>query len=126
MFVKLYVKPGAKSKITVDPNPTHSIRTDKSNAFPVSRDQLSKKAEMQAEYDQALALYDQIIELRQGVPNRVLANIVFNSAKGIADKLENNPGFLKNINTDPAIKALRRTQRGSKEIEGALDRAITF
>ena len=126
MFVKLYVKPGAKSKVTIAPNPKHSIRTDKSNAFPVSRDQLSKKAEMQAEYDQALALYDQIIELRQGVPNRVLANIVFNSAKGIADKLENNPGFLKSINTDPVIKALRRTQRGSKEIEGALDRAITF
>ena len=126
MFVKLYVKPGAKSKVTIAPNPKHSIRTDKSNAFPVSRDQLGKKAEMQAEYDQALALYDQIVELRQGVPNRALANIVFNMAKSLADKLENDPGFLKNINNDPFIKLLRRTQRGSKEIEGALDRAITF
>ena len=126
MYVKLYVKPGAKGKVTITPNPKHSVRTDKSNAFPVSRDQIKKKAEMQAEFDQALALYDQIVELRQGVPNRVLANIVFNTAKGIADKLENNSGFLKSINTNPVIIALRRTQRGSKEIEGALDRAITF
>ena len=126
MFIKLYVEPGSQSVVAITANPKVTGRPDSSNRFPVSRDQIGKKGDLQAEHTQALALFDQIQELNIGLPNRALADLVFNSAKSIADKIENDPGFLKRLNTDPLIKALRKTQRGAKEVEGALDRSITF
>ncbi len=122
MFIELYVNPGTKSVVGIKPNPKDSI-----SKFPVSVDYIYEKpGGSKAALDQAQALFNQIQRLRVGTPNRDLATFTFNTAKTIADKMENDSKFLKIFNSQPVVKTLRKTQRGSKEIEGFFQRALTF
>jgi len=125
MFVELYIKPEGKSVVTVKPNaPTLD---GKKSLFPNSPDKITAKEGFKAEHEQAVALYHQITNLRLGRPNRLISRATFNLTKTWLDNIDNNKAkFLKIVNKDPVIKALRATQKSSKEIEGVLDRALTF
>ena len=125
MFVELYVKPEGKSVVIVKPNvPTLD---GKKSLFPNSPDNITAKQGFNAEHEQAVALYHQITNLRLGRPNRLISKSTFNLTKTWLDNIDNNKSkFLKIVNKDPIIKSLRSIQKSSKEIEGVLDRALTF
>ena len=125
MFVELYIKPEGKSVVIVKPNsPTLD---GKKSLFPNSPDKITAKEGFKAEHQQAVALYHQITNLRLGRPNRLISRATFDLTKTWLDNIDNNKGkFLKILNKDPIIKALRSIQKSSKEIEGVFDRALTF
>lgn len=127
MFVKLYVTPGEKSVVNIKPNPEVTGLPGKYNQFPIAAEPyIIKKGNLTAEYNQAVALWNQINELKVGTPNRHLTDFVFNISKGFADKLENSSKFKNLIGKEKLVQFGRRTQRGAKEVESSLERALTF
>lgn len=123
IFVKLYVEPGPKSKVTIVPNEQFEAvsQTERNrletinNDFPFDRGQIKQKRENVEDYKQALRMYDKIRLSRYGQGQRHTANLIRENLGDLADTLENH--IVKNVSQskmlDGIVVGLRKGQKYS-------------
>jgi len=98
IFVKLYVDPGPKSKVTVIPNAEHVSTTQAqrntldiiNDNFPFDRSQIRIKGDNIEDYKQALRMYDKIRLSRYGQGTALTANIIRAGMEITKDSIESN------------------------------------
>ena len=123
IFVKLYVEPGPKSKVTVINNNEIPVASQGkrntletlNDSFPFDRGQIRQKRENVEDYKQALRMYDKIRLSRYGQGQRYTANLIRDNLGDLANTLENH--IVKNVSQskmlDGIVVGLRKGQKYS-------------
>ena len=109
IFVKLYVEPGPKSKVTVINNNEVPVASQGkrntletlNDSFPFDRGQIRQKRENVEDYKQALRMYDKIRLARYGQGQRYTANLIRENLGDLADTLENHIDITNGLMTIP-------------------------
>ena len=118
IFVELYVKPGASSKVSIAPNSEHlSTPLTLTNElqiinqdFPISRGQILPKGKNVEDHKQALRMFDKIELTRYGRGTKFTANVMRTLLDMGTDALESN--MVRKIAPERMLDGVVMTTRG--------------
>lgn len=129
-FVEAYVKPGDQSPVRVIPN--KESPAGKADLFPLEKSQILKETSRLEEWEQAVALHDQISRMDMGTPNKTLANGVANISMKLSDLIEESVLYstTKNKSVKKALNVvsnkIRKAQMNNRDIADVGSAVLTF